>query len=76
MGRVPEHDGTEQGDEPEEVPEEVERRDETLAAVIDRLEDLTARIDKIRSDAARDKRVGAVLSVGGLVFGIIRNWPW
>lgn len=76
MGQRPEHDGTEQGDKPKDVPEEVEHRDETLAAVMDRMDDLVDRIEKIRSDADRDKWVSRVFSVGGLAVGaIIRYWP-
>ncbi|MFI9324358.1 hypothetical protein ACIGXI_31880 [Kitasatospora aureofaciens] len=77
MGHKPEYDGTEQGSAPGTEPKVVEHRDETLAAAIDRLEDLAERIDKIRAATARDKRVGTALSVGGLVIGmLLRHWPW
>ncbi|MBV6700240.1 hypothetical protein KV557_24575 [Kitasatospora aureofaciens] len=68
MGDVlPEHDGTGNGEQPEQEPA-VEHRDETLVAAIDRLtEEL-----REHSRALGRRTAAEYISVGGLVIEIIR----
>ncbi|MFF7459097.1 hypothetical protein [Kitasatospora sp. NPDC008115] len=58
----------------------MERRDESLDAVINRLERLTERIERIErilSKVARKKWVGAALGVAGPIIGFgLNHWPW